>query len=68
MSSNLPPGWTEPLEHDERCRVFCDWLDNSQEQPCPDHTDGHECSCEDLRWEWEENNVDALLDMLGGWL
>lgn len=58
--SNLPPGFTEPREHDERCELVCDWGSSTDEDgPCPFHRD-HDCTCADIAQTRAENEAASL--------
>jgi hypothetical protein len=67
MLDNLPPDWREEQDHDPRCRVRCEWISAAfvEDDACIAHDD-HYCTCDELFEAWQENNVDALLDMREG--
>jgi hypothetical protein len=62
--SNLPPGFTEPREHDDRCAALCEHVDLPASIACPVHGHDHDCTCDALAVMDAEREAEAYCDYL----
>lgn len=66
--SNLPPGFHEPREHDERCAALCPYAAQPvmEGYSCRNWHRSHDCTCDDLHEADRESEAEGLLDALEG--